>query len=162
MTQSKEQQSVPFQGLLKELERYQNFRMFRALQFGNSDVTLSIQAGGTHYCSPRETLPLGDTSYTAWEIGFQRKEIEGTQLDEEINWESPNEDWTVAGYVPTAQVQELVDLLTSRHGAPTLQNLHGSTRGGDSQVQAPEVSEAQEPEEEFDASVARFKLLDLD
>lgn len=108
-------QSPKFQTLLVEKTRFNDIRLFWSLRFGQG-VSISIQAGSSYYSRPRCLLPLGDHSYTDWEVGFSRKLIEGLPLDKKMNWESPEDDWTVAGYVPSALVQELCDFLFIQFG----------------------------------------------
>ena len=122
--------SPRFVALLTEAERSNFHRMTVSLTFGDSDVAISIQAGPGHYCSNRSgVLPYAE--YTAWEIGFERAliadhegEIGKTDQTDPIGeyWESPQDDWTVAGYVPTAIVQALVDYLYIEHGTPRPSN----------------------------------------
>jgi len=115
--------SPRFVSLMVEAERSPYHRMTTGLKFGASDVSVSIQAGPGHYCSNRnEVLPYAD--YTEFEIGFSR--ILTADHEDEIGigtyWESPDADWTVAGYVPTAIVQALVDHLYIEHGTPRPSN----------------------------------------
>jgi len=124
--------SPRFVSLLTESERSNYHRMTTGLTFGASDVTISIQAGPGHYCSNRnEVLPYA--AYTEFEIGFQRSLLGGGDVEDGIGaceahagigsyWESPDADWTVAGYVPTTLVQALVDHLYIEHGTPRPSN----------------------------------------
>lgn len=111
--------NMKFQDLLRETQRGRGFRLFSGVLFGSHDkVSISIQASKSHYCSPRATLPIGDYSYEQWEIGFSRSLIDGTELDQKMDWEDPSSDWTVAGNVDSALVQELVDYLYVEYGEP--------------------------------------------
>lgn len=89
-----------------------NFRMFYGLDAG--PVTLSIQASGTHYSTPREVLDPPE--YTKWELGILKngKLVHPNAVHstlEKFNelFESGNSP--IAGYVPTETVQSLLDEL---------------------------------------------------
>lgn len=58
-------------------------------------VSLSIQASGTHYSSPRETVPY--SQYTAFEIGYPSERIEAL-MPYCDNEDEPTD--TVYAYVP--------------------------------------------------------------
>ena len=58
-------------------------------------VSLSIQASGTHYCYPRETVPY--SQYTEFEVGYPSEEIEAL-MPYCDDCENPTE--TVYPYVP--------------------------------------------------------------
>lgn len=112
-----------FVTLLVEAERVgPGFRLTRAITFGDSEVSISIQAGPSQYCSNRSQI-LSYDAYTAWEIGFQRSllptEVETAMPPGGINWEDSSADWTVAGYVPTETVQALVEWLYVEYGEPS-------------------------------------------
>ena len=87
------------------------------------------------------TLAVGDLSYEAWEIGFQRSLLvtavtiqpaldipqgivtpaliqRAVDLDREMGWESPGADWSVSGYVPTDLIQDLFNWMFVNYGAP--------------------------------------------
>ena len=68
--------------------------------------SMSVQASGATYCSPRET---GDIEYSAVEIGYPSEKV-----DEFMEWaedeERPTD--TVYGYVPI----EVVDAVIAKHG----------------------------------------------
>lgn len=116
-------EAVPsFVSLLVEHERYPFGRMTRRLTFGDSGVTLSIQAGPGHYCSKRDRVHPYEV-YTEWEIGFERRLLGSAEAGIQYGaeslrdyWESPEADWTVAGYVPTGLVQALVEHLVVQYG----------------------------------------------
>lgn len=112
-----------FVTLLVEHERHaDSFRLTRGLVFGDSEVSISIQAGPSHYCSDRSRVILPYDAYTLWEVGFQRSLLptaEGVvweNVDAQIDWEDPSADWSVGGYVPTASVQALVEWLYVEYG----------------------------------------------
>lgn len=116
-------ETVPsFVSLLVESERYAFGRMTRPLTFGDSGVTLSIQAGPGHYCSKRDRVHPYEV-YTSWEIGFERSLLGSAEARIQYGaeslrdyWESPEADWTVGGWVPTGLVQALVEHLHVEYG----------------------------------------------
>lgn len=82
------------------------------------EITVSIQASGMHYCSPRETMASSD-DYQEFEVALMKSE----------DWFHPDRDnrfnkcswasyWSeyddVAGYVPRAEVIKMLsDLKTA-------------------------------------------------
>ena len=69
--------------------------------------SMSVQAGGTHYCSPRAVVP--DDKYTTVEVGYPsaREELLMPYVEDA---DAPTE--TVYGYVPVEVVKEVV----AKHG----------------------------------------------
>jgi hypothetical protein len=112
-------ESPKFVDYLIEYRRWEegpwSSRMTYHIAFGNG-AGISIQASPSHYCSDRRKI-LGYSDYTSWEIGFTRR-ILPPEIDGIIRWEDPAADWTVAGYVPTADVQSLFDYLYIEYGDP--------------------------------------------
>lgn len=84
------------------------FRMFRPI-VTRSGITVSIQASKFHYSRPREVL-VRPEAYEAWEVGIHADA--GTFPFPWENWEV-QPGLAVAGYVPTATVQAIVDYLDS-------------------------------------------------
>lgn len=67
---------------------------------------LSIQAGRSHYCSPRANSPTGDYNfYDTFEIGFPSQEIPEI-MEYADNPEDPTE--TVYSQVPKEVIREVV------------------------------------------------------
>jgi hypothetical protein len=98
----------------------EHFRVFRRAIF--SAWGLSMQAGASQYCFPRQTL--GDlNAYSAWEValfddrGFARPP-EGFPCAG--NWSGDD----VAAYVPTEEVQQMFTWLWVQYGDPAPAPLH--------------------------------------
>lgn len=110
--------SPRFQSLLQVTGKWAQWaQLARAIAFGDSGVSISIQGGGSHYCDPRANVPY--SQYVEWEIGFERG-ILPTEIAAPLDWESPAADWSIAGYVPTEKVQALFDYLFVEYGEPHL------------------------------------------
>lgn len=87
---------------------------FEHLRIGG--VWISIQASRTHYCHPRENLP--PAAYTHWEcaLGLGGEWLSPENAPDVFDGLRCASQWEqgtcpVGGYIPTADVQELVDRL---------------------------------------------------
>lgn len=103
---------MEFIGKLKEAERIRGHRRFHQIDFGR--FSASIQASEYNYCTPRKLLD-DPTGYSKWECA----------IFEDDKWLNPHEDarferwrpyWEdddagVGGYVPTREVEMLLDKL---------------------------------------------------
>ena len=74
--------------------RHYDFQTTKRIQLANG-VTLSVQASGAHYCSPRMILPYNE--YSEFEVGFPSVKIEALMPYCEYH-ARPTE--TVYAYVP--------------------------------------------------------------
>lgn len=70
----------------------------------NDGESISVQASGFHYCSPRNN----DGPYYAVECGYPSVRPQEAMMEFAENHEDPTE--TVYGYVPIQVVQDFIDL----------------------------------------------------
>jgi len=71
----------------------------------SSGLTLSVQAGWSHYCQPR-TNELDYNAYDEFEIGFPSEKVESLMSYAE---DRDNPTGTVYGYVPKALIESIVE-----------------------------------------------------
>lgn len=104
-----------FRELLKQEEKgySTSYRKFKAIKIG--DYSFSIQASGSHYCSPRITME-DIYYYRTMEIAILKNE-DWVDLNNEsfffdwIDYESflENYDGMVGSYIPIDMIQSLLD-----------------------------------------------------
>ncbi len=110
--------------------RGMSHRIFFAVKFPDG-TSLSVQAGQSQYSAPRRLLPLGDHSYTEWELGATPNELPH-QVAASVDWEGGYDHetdeyvsgpdyagFTVAPYVETEVVQAMLTGLYVALGDPT-------------------------------------------
>lgn len=100
--------------VMKE-EREGKFRLIESVRF--REHWLSIQASYGHYCLPRETLSI--EKYTHFEVlaNIPDEDIPKKWLDE--YHDSDN----VFGYVPKAEIEELIGALNNKYGIDLVTNI---------------------------------------
>lgn len=87
------------------IDSYHSYQCTKRLSLGDG-TTLSIQAGRTHYCSPRENAQIADYDfYYEFEIGFPSAEI-AEIMPFADSLEGPTE--SVYGYVPKEIINQLI------------------------------------------------------
>lgn len=91
------------------VEKWGDFRLCKSIFFGDTGHSLSIQACGSAYCTPREMIPLDE--YTHFEVM--------TNLpDEDIpeSWSEYGNTDDVFGWVPKGVVEQLITNLVKKYG----------------------------------------------
>lgn len=87
-------------------DTYSSYQRCKELRLADG-TELSIQAGRTHYCQPRDNSPVVDYDfYVEFEIGFPTKKID--EIMRYIDGCDSDPTDTVYGYVPKGVIEDLI------------------------------------------------------
>lgn len=106
-----------FRELLKVRDEFRSYRLFEAINVGNYEV--SIQGSQSHYCNPRETIPVDQYESMeiaifdkdAWINPFSDERLKDFDRLEELLEHYENSSCPIGGYVPIDLIQALCDYL---------------------------------------------------